>query len=398
MDPAALDVTWRPVSATAHLVGAGVVPRWLHPGAWWLWALGLATAASRTSNPLLLLLIIAVTGWVVAQRKSSAPWARSYAAFLRLALLVIAIRVLFSLVFGLTTGTHVLFTLPQLPVPDWAAGVRIGGPVTLEQVLQAVYYGLGLAAILICVGAANSLASPSRLLKSVPPALYEVGVAVVVAMTFAPQLVADVSRVRAARRLRGRPDRGVRALAGSVMPVLEGALERAVDLAGAMDSRGYGRTAGLSRRIRITSGALLLLGLLGMCLGVYGMLDVGTPGALALPMLTCGAAAAVVGLALAGRRGVRTRYRPDPWALPEWLVIGSGVVPAVVLIAVSVQDPLALVGQTAPLTWPSLPLLPAAAILLGLLPGVVAPPPPGVATRNPLRPNVTQHATIGAEA
>ena len=30
------------------------LPRTLHPGAWWLWALGLATAASRTTNPLLL--------------------------------------------------------------------------------------------------------------------------------------------------------------------------------------------------------------------------------------------------------------------------------------------------------------------------------------------------------
>jgi hypothetical protein len=54
------------------------------------------------------------------------------------------------------------------------------------------------------------------------------------------KLVGDVARVRTARRLRGRPDRGVRAFLGSVMPVLEGALERAVDLAAAMDLR-FGR-------------------------------------------------------------------------------------------------------------------------------------------------------------
>jgi energy-coupling factor transport system permease protein len=360
------------------LVGPGVVPRWLHPGAWWLWALGLATAASRTTNPLLLLLVMAVTGWVVARRKSDAPWARSYAVFLRLALLVIAIRVLFSLVFGVSVGSHVIVTLPELALPPWAAGVRIGGPVTVEQLLLSVYYGLSLAAIMVCIGAANSLASPSRLLKSVPPALYEVGVAVVVAMTFAPQLVADVGRVRAARRLRGRPDRGVASFAGSVMPVLEGALERAVDLAAAMDSRGYGRTAGVPRRVRLTSAGLLLLGLLGICVGVFGLLDVGTPGALAMPMLAAGAAAAVLGIVLAGRRGARTRYRPDPWAGPEWLVVASGLVPAAVLVVVSFQDPLALQGQVSPLAWPALPLLPAAAVLVGLLAGVVAPPPPRV--------------------
>ena len=44
------------------------LPRPLHPGAWWLWALGLATAASRTTNPLLLGLILAVVAYVVACR------------------------------------------------------------------------------------------------------------------------------------------------------------------------------------------------------------------------------------------------------------------------------------------------------------------------------------------
>ncbi|WP_378193649.1 hypothetical protein [Actinoallomurus acaciae] len=29
-------------------------PRDLHPGAWWLWTLGLVTAANRTTNPWLL--------------------------------------------------------------------------------------------------------------------------------------------------------------------------------------------------------------------------------------------------------------------------------------------------------------------------------------------------------
>ena len=40
-----------------------------------------------------------------------------------------------------------------------------------------------LAVMLCCVGAANALASPRRLLKSLPGALYEMGVACVVALT-----------------------------------------------------------------------------------------------------------------------------------------------------------------------------------------------------------------------
>ena len=45
------------------------LPRLLHPAAWWVWGLGLATAASRTTNPFLLLLVVAVAAWVVMERR-----------------------------------------------------------------------------------------------------------------------------------------------------------------------------------------------------------------------------------------------------------------------------------------------------------------------------------------
>jgi len=361
-----------------HVLGDRAQPRWTHPVAWWVWALGLATAASRTTHPLLLALIIAVAGWVVARRRPDAPWSRSFAVFLRLGLIVVTFRVLFMVFFGSGLGTHVLFTLPELALPAWAAGVGIGGPVTAEELLLALYQGLALATMLACLGAANSLASPARLLASVPAALYEIGVAVVVAMTFAPQLVGGVARVRTARRLRGRPDRGVRAFAGSVMPVLEGALERAVDLAAAMDARGYGRTGPMSRRLRLSSASCLLVGLIGICLGVYSLLDAGTPGVVGIPALCVGVAAGIVGMTLAGRRRVRTRYRPDPWALPEILLCAVGLLPAIAMVTLGLLDPASLAGQSSSPSWPALPIVPAVAIACAMFAGVLTPPPPGV--------------------
>jgi energy-coupling factor transport system permease protein len=353
------------------------LPRHLHPGAWWLWALGLATAASRTTNPLLLALILVVAGFVVSARKTDAPWARSYAVFLRLGVVVILLRVVLNAIFGSAVpGGTVLFELPEVGLPEWAAGIRLGGPVTLEGLMAAVYDGLRLATLLACVGAANSLASPTRLLRSVPGALYEVGVAVIVAMTFAPQVVTSVGSVRAARRLRGRPDRGVRGLRGVAMPVLEGALERSLDLAAAMDSRGYGRRAAASPAARRTTGTLVVAGLLGTCAGLYGLLDGGSPPLLGLPVLVCGLAAAAFGLALGGRRAPRSRYRPDPWALPEWLVSGSGAIPAAAMVAAAALGVDGLIASTFPLEWPTLPVGPALAILVGLLPAWVAPRPP----------------------
>ena len=333
--------------------------RQLHPGAWWLWALGLATAATRTTSPLLLLLVVAATGLVVAVRRTGAPWAGSYAVFLRLGLVVVVVRVVFWVVFAAQSPGPPLFTLPSVTLPSWMAGTRIGGPVTTDGLTAGLYDGLRLAAVLVCLGAANALASPSRLLKAVPGALYEMGVAVVVAMTFAPQAVMHVRRVRAAHRLRGRPDRGLRAVRGLVMPVIEGALERSVELAAAMDSRGYGRVSAVSPARRRVTATLTLGGLLAVCAGLYGLLGEDSPAALGAPALVLGLAAATAGLWLGGRRSPRTRYRPDPWQWPEWVVSGCG---------------LAAAAATATGARTGTPPVPAAALVLALAAALLSSP------------------------
>ncbi|NGN69235.1 energy-coupling factor transporter transmembrane protein EcfT, partial [Streptomyces sp. A7024] len=347
----------------------------LPAGAWWLWALALATAASRTTNPLLLALLIATAGYVVAARRTDAPWARSYTAFLKLGLIVLLIRLLFAILLGSPIpGTHTLFTLPEVPLPDWAQGVRLGGRVAAEPLVFAFYDGLKLATLLICVGAANALANPARLLKSLPGALYEAGVAVVVAMTFAPNLIADVQRLRAARRLRGRADRGFRGLLQVGLPVLEGALERSVALAAAMDARGYGRANPVSPAVRHTTTALTLGGLLAVCVGTFGLLT--AQGATyGLPALLAGLAAALAGLRVGGRRTLRTNYRPDRWTPRAWLVAASGLPAAALMIYTAIHDPAALTPSVNPLTAPELPLLPAAGIAIALLPALLAPAP-----------------------
>ncbi|WP_051713820.1 CbiQ family ECF transporter T component [Streptomyces sp. NRRL WC-3626] len=347
----------------------------MHPGAWWLWSLALGTAATRTTNPLLLTLLITVSAYVVATRRPQTPWSRSYGAFLKLALAVILIRLTFAIILGSPIpGTHTLLLLPELPLPHWAQGIRLGGRVTAEALTFALYDALRLATLLICVGAANALANPSRLLKSLPGALYELGVAVVVALTFAPHLIADVRRLRAARRLRGRPDKGVRGLLQVGLPVLEGALERSVSLAAAMDARGYGRTAQVPPAVRRTTAALTLGGLLGVCAGTYGLLTA-EGGTYGLPVLLAGVAAALAGLRLGGRRTLRTRYRPDPWDLRAWLVTASGAAVAVLLTLAASRDPAALHPGVVPLVAPALPLWPAAAVLIGLLPAFITPAP-----------------------
>lgn len=320
---------------------------------------------------MLLVLILAVAGFVVAARRSDAPWANSYVAFLKLGLFVIGVRVVLqALLSTRTQGNTLLFTLPQVPLPDWANGVKLGGEVTAEALVTALYDGGQLAVMLCCIGAANALASPRRLLKSLPAALYEVGVACVVALTFAPQLVTDARRIRNARRLRGRTRASFRTTA---MPVLEGALDRSVELAAAMDSRGYGRTAHISRRQRRITGSAVLLGLLGIAMGVYSLLTDAMPFAAATGSLALGIGLATAAMLIGHRRVARTRYRPDPWALPEWLVTAAGAVAAATMIVAAAHGVEGLV-LPGPLVVPTVPLLPVLGLLVGLAPAVAAPP------------------------
>lgn len=358
------------------------IPRDLHPVAWWVWAIGLAVGASFTTNPFLLGFLLAVVTLTVLTCRSDQPWARSFRLYVWLGVLVVVVRVVFRILLGGDVEGHVLFTLPDIALPDFAAGIDLLGPFTREELLASTYEGTRLATLLIAVGAANALANPKRLMKSLPPALYEIGTAMVVAISVVPQLADSAARVRAAQQLRGGPAgrfRRIRGLRRLLVPILEDSFERSLALAAGMDARGYGRTGEATPRERRRTGALMIGGLIGVTVGVYAVLDSTAPRVLALPMLAAGTAVALAGFASAGRRVGRTRYRPDRWRSAEVLVALCGVSTAVGLWAVGHGDPdLAHPGV---LVVPGLTVPAVAAVLIGLLPVWVAPPPMTVQRR-----------------
>lgn len=362
-----------------HPTRFGVTPRMLHPVAWWVWGVGLATAAAHTTNPWLLLLIVAVAGWVVIERREVGAL-DSFRPFLLIGLFAIALRVVLTIVLGNgVPGQVVLVDLPQVRLPSWFAGLRLGGAVTLESVVAAAIDGLRLATTLACLGAANALASPRRLLRYAPATLYDIGTAVVVALTFAPALVDLAGRVRAARRLRGHSGRGLRELARLAVPVLEGALDRSLDLAASMESRGYGRTAVRGRRDRIIGSVLALTGSAGTVAGLYGVLSSSAQGWLGLPMLATGLVLLALSLVLGARRDARTAYRRDPWRAPEWVTCALGVLPAALLTYAEGDGWPGITLIQVPLDWPPLPALPASAIGAALLVAWLTPVPPRLA-------------------
>lgn len=373
------------------------LPRDLHPVAWWSWAVGLAVGASCTTNPFLLGLLVAVASLTVVACRGDQPWARSYRLYLWLAFSVLAIRVLFRVLVGGNDAGHVLLSMPEIPLPDWAAGISLLGPFSREELLAAVYEGLRLAALLIAVGAANALANPKRLMRSLPPALYEIGTAMVVAITVVPQLADSARRVHAAQQLRGgeggRLPR-VRSVRRLLVPILEDAFERSLSLAAGMDARGYGRSGTATPGQRRSIGALMILGLFGICIGVYALLDSTAPRVLAWPMLALGVVGALAGFVLAGRRVQRTRYRPERWRAAEVGVALSGVVAGAGLWLVQRTEP--LVAHPGVLAVPGLSLGAVVAVLAAVAPVFIAPPPFTAQNRASVTPEPAVEPTVNA--
>lgn len=351
-----------PPASSARLVG-----RVVHPMAWWAWALSAAIAVSLVHNPLLVVLMTVAVWLVVGGRRTRAPWARAAGAYLVVALVIVAIRMTSQVLIGLNRSGTVLFTLPQLQLPAWMAGIRLGGPVTLDALLYTLYDSLQLVGMLLCVGAANALANPKRALRAVPPALYQFSVALVIALSVAPQLIESVQRVRRARRLRGGASTGWRAVRAVVVPVLEDSIERSLQLAAGMESRGYGRT---NQQARVGWGTTsLLVG--AMLLLVNGLfLTLTTLHRWPWLMVLAGIGCAWLGLRTSGRRLQVTRYRPDVWERPEWSVVAAGLSALVCVVWLGSALPVEMTPVTSPPEWPQLHplmLLPVIALASPLL-------------------------------
>ncbi|NHB85805.1 energy-coupling factor transporter transmembrane protein EcfT [Tessaracoccus sp. HDW20] len=374
------------VAATRAVIRRFLLPRQLHPNAWWGYALGIAVAGSVASNPLFLLGLIAAVCLVTFSRRGANPWARSFRLYLWLAVFVIVVRIGFRVLFGGGDGQTILFVLPEIPLPYWVQGIRLLGPVSLESLLAGFYDGARLATVIVCFGAANSLANPRKLLASMPAALYELSTVLIVAVSALPQLGESLQRVMRARRLRapapvkGRRQR-LRAVETIIVPVLSDALERSLSLAASMDVRGYGRSAtathatGRWARSRVLS--ILLLG--GWAYRfVSASRDVTVLGVpvLSTALLVAGGGAAVSALRLAGRTVRRTQYRPIRWRAAETLALVSGVLPAATTGWIATYgDASVLFPSVNPFQWPTLDLLLLAVLAVAALPAFLTPPP-----------------------
>jgi energy-coupling factor transport system permease protein len=140
-----------------------------------------------------------------------------------------------------TVGWHVLWSGPTVPVLGTL-------DVTSEELHGAVFQALRLAALSLAFSAYALLLDHDRLVQGAAFARRS-ALAVVLATRLVPTLERDARGLVEALRGRGLEVTGLRGRARLVSPLLAGSLERGLNVAEAMEARGFGR-AGHTRAPR----------------------------------------------------------------------------------------------------------------------------------------------------
>jgi energy-coupling factor transport system permease protein len=149
--------------------------------------------------------------------------------------------------FVATVGWHVLWNGPSVPILG-----RLD--VTREELHNGLFQGLRLTAVGLAFAAYALLLDHDRLVQGARFARRSV-LSVALATRLVPTFERDAAGLVEALRGRGVEVTGTRGRARLLAPLLAGSLERALNLAEAMEARGYGRP-GATRAPRPAWGAL----------------------------------------------------------------------------------------------------------------------------------------------
>jgi energy-coupling factor transport system permease protein len=140
-----------------------------------------------------------------------------------------------------TIGSHPLWTGPTVPVLGQL-------DVTREELRNGLFQGLRLTAVALAFSAYALVLDHDRLVQAAGFARRSV-LTIALATRLVPTLERDAAGLVEGLRGRGVEVTGLRGRARLLSPLLSGSLERALNLAEAMEARGYGR-AGATRAPR----------------------------------------------------------------------------------------------------------------------------------------------------
>ena len=336
--------------------------------AWLMWAGAAMLPALIGRNPLILLELLAIVV-VVHIVWSSAGGVSGIRWFVRIAAVFTLVSVLFN-VLTVHTGTSVFARLPE----QWPV---VGGPLTLNALAYGLASGIALFTLVLIGTTVGSLLNWMDLFHALPQRLAPIAVAGSVAWAFLPQTAVAFGEIRESQEMRGHRVRGVRSVLPLVVPLLAGAMERALGTAEALEARGFGASAPHRDTARTSSGRRLgtvtIVAMLLLLTGAAGVLS-GRAGAGA-GALALGASLFLAVILVPDPRDVRrTRYRRPRWTRSATAIASFATASALSTLLASWLVPEALRFEPYPdLESPvaNVPLMLALALLL--LPALIPP-------------------------
>jgi energy-coupling factor transport system permease protein len=196
------------------------------PGAAVAYLGALALVGFIYSSPLILLVAIVVTALVGV----AAGAGRAVSAALRLAvplvLLMVAVNALVT-----HRGDTVL-------VRGWDMPVLGNTDVTLESLAAGAVIGLRVVAVVLVFAIYSACVDPDRVLRALRPLAHRSAMTAGLVTRMVPLAAADGARLREAARLRG-PGAEPVGRAAMARRLVEGSLDRAVDVAATLELRGH---------------------------------------------------------------------------------------------------------------------------------------------------------------
>lgn len=242
----------------------------LNPFSKLAWIGSILVLALILDNPLFLLLLFLSTLPVVKAARVWGEWRSTMKFTLFLCLAIIIINALVS-----SHGTHVLFEAPfRLPV--------MGTPViTLEAIVYGAAMSLRLLAIISAFAILTFTVHPDDMMLTMirMKLPYKSVLVTSLSTRFIPTLIDDMERITDVQRSRGLElDKGklsqrIRSRSSIVIALLSNSLDRAVQVAEAMESRafgsGRGRTFYKDIKLTLTDVTTVVFALLPCALGIF---------------------------------------------------------------------------------------------------------------------------------
>ena len=329
----------------------------LNPVAWLLWLLAIGAAPLTSRHPLYLALALLVVMVVHLSIPSNdggqSPWRLFAYVGSTVAVLSIGFNVL-----TVHSGDRPFAELPE----NWPI---IGGPLTYNALVYGIASALAISSLLFAAATFNTVVRHIELIRRIPRAFQQFGVAGAIALNYVPQTLQAGRDIYDAQRARGHQMRSVGDARAFFVPLLGNGLERAVQTSEALETRGYGSatSAGSGARLRAwrIAGAMVLL-------------------AAALPLLATGRLLAALLLTIAavlvvtvGSRGGGRRVHLSGWDRRSIVVAASASV-TLASVGAAIASGDALVYSPFPrLVWPEFEPLIGLVLCLQLLPALLVP-------------------------